>query len=118
FYAEALKSGRFVFLDTDLKFDKPQAQLIIDREKTAQLGLTMQDVGAALSSMLGGGYVNYFSLAGRSYKVIPQVQQEHRLNPEQLDNYYIRTATGQPVPLSTIAHIETSTIPRTLNHFQ
>ena len=65
----------FIFLDSDLKIDKPQATVQIDRDKTAQLGLKMSDVGAALGAMLGGGYVNYFSLDRRSYKVIPQVQQ-------------------------------------------
>jgi len=118
FLAAAQKSGNFVFLDTDLKFDKPQADLIIDRDKVAQMGLTMNDVGAALSSMLGGGYVNYFALSGRSYKVIPQVQQKFRLNVDQIDNYYIKTSSGKSIPLSTIAHFETKTVPETLNHFQ
>jgi multidrug efflux pump len=116
--AEAQKSGNFVFLDTDLKFDKPQTELVIDRDKVAQMGLTMNDVGAAMSSMLGGGYVNYFSLAGRSYKVIPQVQQKFRLNVDQLENYHIQTASGETIPLSTVAHFETKTVPESLNHFQ
>lgn len=118
FLAAAQKSGNFMFLDTDLKFDKPQAQIVIDRDKVAQMGLTMNDVGSALTAMLGGGYVNYFSLSGRSYKVIPQVQQRYRLNPDQLGNYYIRSASGQSIPLSTVAHIEMKTIPESLNHFQ
>ena len=118
FLAEAQKSGNFIFLDTDLKFDKPQTEVIIDRDKVAEMGLTMNDVGNALSSMLGGGYVNYFSLAGRSYKVIPQVQQQYRLNVDQLANYYIRTASGASIPLSTVVHFETKTVPETLNHFQ
>jgi multidrug efflux pump len=118
FLQEALKSGRFIFLDSDLKYDLPQARLVIDRDKAAQLGLTMNDIGGAMASMLGGGYVNYFSMAGRSYKVIPQVEQISRLNPEQLGNYYIRTGNGTPVPLSTVAKIETEVIPRSLNHFQ
>lgn len=116
--AEAQKSGNFVFIDTDLKFDKPQTELVIDRDKVAQMGLTMNDVGAAMSSMLGGGYVNYFSLAGRSYKVIPQVQQKYRLNVDQLENYHIQTAAGVSIPLSSVAHFETKTVPETLNHFQ
>lgn len=115
---EAQSSGNFVFLDTDLKFDKPQTELIIDRDKVAQMGLTMNDVGAAMSSMLGGGYVNYFALEGRSYKVIPQVQQKYRLNVDQLENYHVRTSTGESIPISTIAHFETKTVPETLNHFQ
>lgn len=112
------KTGMFMFVDNDLKIDSPQAVFEIDRDKTAQLGLTMNDVGAALSSMLGGGYVNYFSLAGRSYKVIPQVQQQYRLNTDQLENYYIRTPSGTPVQLSTIAQITTRTVPQSINHFQ
>lgn len=115
---ESLKSGKFLFLDLDLKIDLPQATVEIDRDKAAQLGLTMNDVGNALASMLGGGYVNYFSLYGRSYKVIPQVEQISRLNTEQLNNYYIKAADGTTVPLSTIAHITQKTVPESLNHFQ
>jgi multidrug efflux pump len=118
FLQAALKTGQFIFLDSDLKIDQPQATLVIDRDKAAQLGLSMSDVGSALSSMLGGGYVNYFDLEGRSYKVIPQVQQVSRLNPSQLLHYYINTAAGTPIPLSTIAHIETETVPESINHFQ
>ncbi|MDE1900634.1 MAG: efflux RND transporter permease subunit [Alphaproteobacteria bacterium] len=118
FMADAQKSGLFLFLDNDLKIDEPQATVVIDRDKTAQFGLTMQDVGNALSDMLGGGYVNYFTLDGRSYKVIPQVAQMSRLTTQQLDNYYIHTATGDPIALSTLAHIVTKTVPESLNHFQ
>jgi multidrug efflux pump len=118
FLQEALKSGMFIFLDCDLKVDNPQSTVTIDRDKTAQLGLRMSDVGSALASMLGGGFVNYFGLSGRSYKVIPQVQQRYRLNAQQLLDYYIRTADGTLVPLSTIARIETKTVPESLNHFQ
>jgi multidrug efflux pump len=118
FMQEAQKSGMFMFLDTDLKYDQPQSQVEIDRNKAALLGLTMEDVGSSLASMLGGGYVNYFSMAGRSYKVIPQIQQSSRLNADQLRNYYIRTADGTSVPLSTIATISTKTVPQSLNHFQ
>jgi multidrug efflux pump len=116
--AEANKSGMFMFIDTDLKYDSPQSTIEIDRNKAAQLGLTMAQVGSALSSMLGGGYVNYFNFAGRSYQVIPQVEQAHRLNDDQLLNYYIKPANGAAVPLSTIAHVTTHTIPESLNRFQ
>jgi len=108
----------FIFMDNDLKIDQPQSTVKIDRDKAAALGLQMSDIGAAMGSMLGGGYLNYFSLDGRSYKVIPQVQQRSRLTTDQLLNYYIPTASGQPVPLSTVASITTKTIPESLNHFQ
>jgi multidrug efflux pump len=115
---DAQKSGVFAFLDTDLKYDLPQSTVVIDRGLTAQLGLSMRDVGSGLSSMLGGGYVNYFDLYGRSYKVIPQVQQQYRLNTNQLRHYYIRSANGSAVPLSTVVHIENKVVPQSLNHFQ
>lgn len=118
FLKAAVDSGMFIFLDTDLKIDNPEAVVEIDREKAAQLGLKMSDVGNAMAAMLGGGYVNYFSLDQRSYKVIPQVQHRYRLNTDQLLNYYVATVNGIPVPLSTIAHITTKTVPETLNHFQ
>jgi multidrug efflux pump len=78
----------------------------------------MSDIGGALGAMLGGGYVNYFALDGRSYKVIPQVQQSSRLNTDQLLDYYVRAADGSSVPLSTVAKIVTKAIPQSLNHFQ
>jgi multidrug efflux pump len=118
FMQQALASGMFIFLDCDLKIDNPQSDIVIDRDKTAQLGLRMSDVGGALAAALGGGYVNYFSISGRSYKVIPQVQQRYRLNAQQLLDYYIRTGDGSVVPLSTVASISTRTVPESLNHFQ
>jgi multidrug efflux pump len=116
--AEAQKEQLFWFADVDLKLDKPQAKLVVDREKIAALGMTEADVGAALSAALGGNYVNYFSTAGRSYKVIPQVLQVDRLNPDQVLNYYIRTPSGTMIPARTVAHIETSVQPESINHFQ
>ncbi|HEX4410200.1 MAG TPA: efflux RND transporter permease subunit [Xanthobacteraceae bacterium] len=118
FLQQALQSGMFIFLDNDLKYDNPQAIITIDRDKTAQLGLKMSDLGGSLTSMLSGGYVNYFGISGRSYKVIPQVQQNFRLNSDQLMNYYIRASDGSLVPLSTVAKVATRTIPESLNHFQ
>jgi multidrug efflux pump len=115
---KARTSGLFAYMDTDLKIDKPQIAVQIDRDLTAQLGLTMSDVGAVLGSMLGGGYVNYFNLSGRSYKVIPQVMRRYRLNADQLNNYYINTAEGLTIPLSTVVNLKRSVVPETLNHFQ
>jgi multidrug efflux pump len=118
FLQEALKSGMFMFFDTDLKYDLPQSVIEIDRDKTAQLGLTMSQVGTALGGLLGGGYVNYFSMDTRSYKVIPQVERVSRLNVEQLLNYPVAMIGSVPVPLSTIGRIRAETVPETLNHFQ
>jgi multidrug efflux pump len=118
FLQEALKSGMFMFLNADLRINRPQSNIDIDRDKAAQLGLTMNDIGNAMASMLGGGYTNYFSIEGRSYKVIPQVQQSSRLNTDQLLNYHIRVPDGSTIPLSTIASISTKAVPEALNHFQ
>ncbi|MBX6419522.1 MAG: efflux RND transporter permease subunit [Nevskia sp.] len=116
--AKAQATGKFWVLDNDLKLDKPQTQVVLDRDKVATLGLSLRDVGGALTAMLGGGYVNYFSIAGRSYKVIPQVEQVQRLNPQQLDDYYLRTADGRTVPASTVISFKTDTVPESINHFQ
>ncbi len=111
-------SGMFIYVDTDLKIDKAQTSIDLNRDKTAELGLTMQDVGNVLSSNLSQNYVNFFSMAGRSYKVIPQVVRNDRLNDDQLLDYYITAANGTSVPLSTIATLKTTVVPESVNHFQ
>ena len=116
--ARAKASGRFFFIDSDLKLDKPQATLVLDRELVGDMGLTQQDVGASLGAALGGGYVNYFSISGRSYKVIPQVLQKDRLNPSQVLDYYVHAGDGSLMKAGTVAHITTSTVPESINHFQ
>ena len=119
FMKELRDTGKFPFyLDTDLKIDRPQVTVDIDRDKTALMGLSMGDVGNALSAMLGGGYVNYFSMEGRSYRVMAQADQPYRLNPQQILDYYIRTPNGSLVPLSTVAKITQKTTPESLSHFQ
>ncbi len=114
----ALASGKFVYADNSLKFDQPQADLVIDKDKAALLGIDMAQLGADLGSMLGGGYINRFSIQGRAYKVTPQVTRGSRLTPEQLGSYYISTGKGPLVPLSSVASISRSTQPRNLGRFQ
>jgi multidrug efflux pump len=118
FLTAAQRSGYFMFLDSDLKIDLPQYVLNIDRDKAAQLGLNMSQVGGGMGALLGGGYVNYFSLDDRSYKVIPQVAQTDRLNGQQVLNYQVATVNDIPVPLSAVATLKAETVPETLNHFQ
>ncbi|MEP7186616.1 MAG: efflux RND transporter permease subunit [Rhodanobacter sp.] len=114
----AQASGKFYFIDSDLKVDRPQATVSLKRDMITTLGLTQQSVGAALGAALGGGYVNYFSISGRSYRVIPQVLQADRLNPDQVLNYYISVPDGSVIPASTVATIKHEVVPRSLNHFQ
>jgi multidrug efflux pump len=108
----------FFFIDSDLKLDKPQATLNINRDLTGDIGLTQQDVGATLGAGLGGGYVNYFAISGRSYKVIPQVLQRDRLNPTQILDHYIRAGDGSLIPARTVARVQTNVVPETISHFQ
>ncbi|RXK55536.1 multidrug efflux protein [Oleiharenicola lentus] len=108
----------FYFADTDLRFDLPQVEIEIDKDKVAAMGLNLTDVARDLGSMLGGGYVNRFVNDGRSYRVIPQVERGQRLNAEQLLDYHIRGPQGQLIPLSTIATLKETVQPRTLNRFQ
>jgi multidrug efflux pump len=111
-------SGRFIFLNTDLKIDKPRQEVLVDRDKAALLGIDMSTLGRDLSALLSSGFVNRFELADRSYKVIPQVRRVDRLNPEQLAGYYTRTESGDLVPMSTLVTLEESVEPQQLKRFQ
>ena len=115
---KAMQAGIFRFSDIDTKIDQPQAEIVFDHEKVASLGLDMQQVGADMSASIGGNYVNRFNIAGRSYKVIPQVKRVDRLNPEQLENIYVTGPNNQLVPLSTVATIRHKTVGRSLNRMQ
>jgi multidrug efflux pump len=116
---EAMKSGLFAFPPiTDVRIDQEKADIVVDRDKVASMGLTMQSVGADLSAMLGGNFVNRFNIDGRSYKVIPQIERADRLSPDQLGNIYVTGPSGQLVPLSAIATVREGIEPRTLNRFQ
>jgi multidrug efflux pump len=115
---KAMASGKFIFLDTDVKFDQPQTQVVFDRDKLRSQGVDLSQAGQDLSTMLGGNYVNRFSIQGRSYKVIPQVERAQRLTADQLNNIYVKGSANQLVPLSTFATLKTTTEPRSLNKFQ
>jgi multidrug efflux pump len=112
------QSGKFLYVDTDLKIDLPQARVVIDREQIADLGLDLASVGQELGTALGGAYVNRFNYYDRSYKVIPQIGEEERSTVGPLLDLKIKTPSGKLVPVSTFTHIESSTAPRSLNRFQ
>jgi multidrug efflux pump len=111
------QSGKFLYVDTDLKIDLPEARVVIDREQVADLGLDLASVGRELGTLLGGGYVNRFNYYDRSYKVIPQIGEEGRATVGPLLDLKIKTPGGQLVPVSTFTRIESSTAPRVLNRF-
>src|SRR5437660_1970426 len=115
---KAMASGIFIFADTDVKFDQPQTEVVFDRDKLRSQGVDLSQAGQDLSTMLGGNYVNRFSIQGRSYKVIPQVKRIERLTPDQLSQIYVKGSADKLVPLSTFATLKTTTEPRSLNKFQ
>jgi multidrug efflux pump len=118
-HAKALASGKFAFPPIiDTKIDQPQTKFVIDRDMVSSLGLDQRDIGADLGSLVGGSYVNRFNIDGRSYKVIPQIKRESRLNPDQLEDIYVKGPAGQLIQLSTVATLEESVQPRALNRFQ
>lgn len=115
----AAASGLFAFPPTlDTKLDQPEVELVLDRDQVSAMGLDLASVGSDLATLLGGNYVNRFSLQGRSYKVIPQALRVERLTPEQIEHTYVRGPDGRPVPLSTFARLESRTRPRALHRFQ
>jgi multidrug efflux pump len=115
---KAFASGLFIYADSDLKFDQPQAEVVFDRDKLRSQGVDLSQAGQDLSTLLGGNYVNRFSIQGRSYKVIPQVKRAERLTPEQLSQIYVTGSQNKLVPLSTFATLRTTTEPRDLKKFQ
>jgi len=115
---KAMQSGIFIFADSDLKYDQPQAEVVFDRDKLRSQGVELSQAGQDLSTLLGGNYVNRFSIQGRSYKVIPQVKRAERLTPEQLSQIYVSGSQNKMVPLSTFAGLRTTSEPRDLKKFQ
>jgi len=115
---KAFASGLFMFADVDVKFDQPQTEIVLDRDKVRSLGIDLSQTGADLSTLVGGNYVNRFSIQGRSYKVIPQVERLGRLTPEQLEQVYVSGPDKRLIPLSTFATLRTTVEPRELKRFQ
>ena len=115
---KAFASGLFIYADSDLKYDQPQTEVVFDRDKLRSQGVDLSQAGQDLSTLLGGNYVNRFSIQGRSYKVIPQVKRAERLTADQLSQIYVTGSQDKLVPLSTFATLKTTTEPRELKKFQ
>ena len=116
--AAAMQSGMFMFLSNELRFDRPETVMHINRDKAARLGISMSDISQTLSTLLGEGDVNRFSESGRSYKVIPQAEAFSRFDSSWLSRYQVRTASNDMVPLSTIVSLEQTVAPNSLTQFQ
>jgi len=116
---KAVESGLFAFPPIiDTQIDKPQVNLVIDKDKVSSLGLTLEQVGNDVGIMLGGNFVNRFNIQGRAYRVIPQVKRENRLTPQQLSTLYITGPNNELISLGSIATLDHVTVPRGLNRFQ
>jgi multidrug efflux pump len=115
---QAMGSGNFAFLRKSIDFNRPNTRILVDRDRVADIGLTMADIGQALSTLLGEGFTNRFSMDGRSYKVIPQVEQQYRLDASMIDNYYVEADSGEQVPLSNLVRFEDSVEPSKRSQFQ
>lgn len=115
---QAMRSGKFMFLEKSIDIDRPTISIDINRDRAGDLGISMASIGRNLGTLLGGGYVNRFSMEGRSYKVIPLVAREFRRDAEMLKDYYVRSADGKLVPLSTIVTIQQSVEPTDRTQFQ
>jgi multidrug efflux pump len=116
--AKAQDSGQFIFVDSNMSFDKPEVGIEIDRDKASDLGITMREISQELGSMMSGGRANRFSVQGRSYEVRPQVARSQRINPEQLTEYHVRADSGELVPLSTLISLDKTIQPQALRRFQ
>src|SRR6185369_11456571 len=112
------RTGKFLYVETDLQIDLQQASVVIDRERLADLGLDLAGVGRELGTLLGGAYVNRFNFFDRSYKVIPQLGDAERASVGPLLDLKVKTPRGELVPVSTFTSIETGVGPRSLNRFQ
>ena len=116
--AEAKKSGLFIFTNADLRFQTPQVELIVDKDRANRLGVTMQEIGATLATLLGGNNVNRFTVDGRSYQVIPQVPRTERSSVDQILSFRVRAADGQMVPISAFTEVSKTVQPNGLATFQ
>ncbi len=111
-------SGMFMYIDSDLKLDMPQVRVMVDREKVADLGLDLARAGGEMAVYLAGNYTNRFNYEGRSYKVIPQIDDEFQGSVEKLLDLKVAARNGEMVPVSTFASLQSETGPRALNRFQ
>lgn len=114
----AQQSGKFAFLDIDLAFDKPELALEISRARAAQMDVSMEDIGLTLATLLGEGEINRFSIDGRSYRVIAQVEQNYRDNISWLNQYQVRNRQGEMLPLGSLITASERARPTQLNQFQ
>jgi multidrug efflux pump len=114
---KALASGRFIVVQNSVSYETPRARIIVDRDRAAALGVQVSEIGTTLGALVGGAPVSKFDRDNRSYDVITQVAQENRLNPERLNQYYVRASKGDMVPLSALVRVQTDASPAAIEQF-
>ncbi|AZO65880.1 MULTISPECIES: efflux RND transporter permease subunit [unclassified Mesorhizobium] len=114
---KAQASGRFMVVQNSMTFDAPQVTVTIDRDRAAALNLPIADIGRTLTLLVGGAEVAQFDRESNSYDIIPQVPQKFRDNPEKLAEYFVRSASGEMVPLSAVVKISTNASPAVIEQF-
>jgi multidrug efflux pump len=113
----AIASGRFIVVQNSMSYETPRARITVDRDRAATLGVPVSEIGTTLSALVGGAPIAKFDRDNRSYDVVSQVADEHRLNPERLGEYYVRSSSGTMVPLSALVKIETGAAPAAVEQF-
>ena len=114
---KAQASGRFIVVQNSMSYDSPQVTVTIDRDRAAALNLPIADIGRTLTLLVGGAEVAQFDRDSNSYDIIPQVPQQFRDNPEKLGEYFVRSATGEMVPLSAVVNISNNASPAAIEQF-
>ncbi len=117
FLDEARRDKTFSNVDVNLKFNKPEIQLTVDRMKAKDLGVSTADIIGAAQAAFSGGRMAYFIMNGFQYQVIAQVDRDDRNKPGDIDKLYVRSNNGNSIPLDAVVHLEESSNPSTLYHF-
>ncbi|OJY28265.1 MAG: multidrug efflux protein [Rhodobacterales bacterium 65-51] len=114
---KAMQSGKFIVVQNSLAFDAPQISITIDRDRAAELGVSVSEIGNTLGLLVGGGAIAQFDRDSNSYDVITQVPQEWRNNPERLEQFFVRSSSGEMVPLSSVVSLQPGVAAASIEQF-
>ena len=115
--ADVMKNPNFLGVDTDLRLNKPELNITVNRERAADMGVSVEAIGRAIETMMGGRQVTRFKRSGDQYDVIVQVEADARNTPDDINKIFVRNQANQMVPLSSLVRVQETIGPRQLNHF-
>ena len=115
--ADAAKNPNFVGLDTDLRLNKPELNITVNRDRAADMGVSVEAIGRAVETMMGGRQITRFKRGGDQYDVIVQMDVSERNTPDDINKIFVRNRSGQMIPLSSLVTVKETIAPRQLNHF-